>query len=366
MTSSRTATQSAKQSADQTAAKVTAKTAAGDFRRISAFLDAQAAEAGAARNTLLAYGRDLRDFAEWLARHEQSFGTVAREEIEDYLAFCDAQGLSRATRARRLSAIRQLTRFAQSEGWREDDPAVRISGPGRAKRLPRTVDRAEIEAMLDAAAHVGRGEVERARNLALFEILYATGMRVSELVTLPVAACRGNPELLLIRGKGGKERMVPLSPPARRALVAWLALRDEAGSDTVLGKLVHGKSARWLFPAASAEGHMTRQAFHQLIGHIAVMAGIDPTRVSPHVIRHAFATHLLEGGADLRAIQTLLGHADLGTTEIYTHVMDHRMRDLVLNHHPLAQMGDPLEGAAPKQDRTQTHTAEPKTGPNQD
>lgn len=307
-----------------------------DLRMISTFLDAQAAEVGAAKNTLLAYGRDLRDFADWMGTKGLAIKAVTREGIEDYLSFCDAQGLSRATRARRLSAIRQLMRFAQDEGWRDDDPAVRISGPGRAQRLPRTLTRAEVDAMLAAVPEIGRGELERCRNLALFELLYATGMRVSELVGLPVAACRGNPELLLIRGKGGKERMVPLSGPARRALTAWVTLRDGADAKSPLGKLVAGKGAKWLFPATSAEGHMTRQAFYLLIGQIAVMAGIDPSRVSPHVIRHAFATHLLEGGADLRAIQTLLGHADLGTTEIYTHVLDARMRDLVLKHHPLA------------------------------
>lgn len=312
------------------------KLLAGDLRRISAFLDAQAAEAGAARNTLLGYGRDLRDFAEWMGA-DVSLLSISREGIEDYLLFCDAQGLSRATRARRLSSIRQIMRFAQSESWREDDPAVRISGPGRAQRLPRTLSRSEVQAMLEAIPHIGRGTLDRSRNLALFEMLYATGMRVSELVSLPVASCRGNPELLLIRGKGDKERMVPLSGPARLALSAWLHLRDNPPQGSALARLVAGKGAKWLFPAASAEGHMTRQAFHALTGQIAAAAGIDPARVSPHVIRHAFATHLLEGGADLRAIQTLLGHADLGTTEIYTHVLDGRMRDLVLNHHPLAQ-----------------------------
>ncbi|SIQ49013.1 integrase/recombinase XerD [Paracoccus thiocyanatus] len=308
----------------------------GDPGRISAFLDAQAAEAGAARNTLLAYGRDLRDFADWLAARGDSLMTVPREGVEDYLSHCDAQGLSRATRARRLSAIRQWTRFALDEGWRDDDPACRISGPGRTQRLPKVLDRAEVQAMLDALPRLGRNETERARNLALVELIYATGMRVSELVSLPVGACRGDPALLLIRGKGGKERMVPLSDPARRALAAWLKRRDNAPAESPLGRLVAGKGARWLFPAPSREGHMTRQAMNALLGQLALAAGIDPARVSPHVIRHAFATHLLEGGADLRAIQTLLGHADLGTTEIYTHVMDTRMRDLVLNHHPLA------------------------------
>lgn len=307
-----------------------------DNDRISAFLDAQAAESGAARNTLLAYGRDLADLTRWLDAAGESLTSMSRELIEDYLGHCDDQGLSRATRARRLSSIRQFTRFALDEGWREDDPAGRIAGPGRVRRLPKTLDRAEVQAMLDALPRLGRTEVERGRNLVLVELIYATGMRVSELVSLPVSACRGDPALLLIRGKGGKERMVPLNAPARQALAAWLRLRDHAPADSALGRLVAGRGGRWLFPAASREGHMTRQAMNVLLGQLAMAAGIDPARVSPHVIRHAFATHLLEGGADLRAIQTLLGHSDLGTTEIYTHVMDSRMRDLVLNHHPLA------------------------------
>lgn len=317
---------------------------ASSLRRISAFLDAQAAEAGAARNTLLAYGRDLRDFADWLGRRGDDLDRATRDAIEDYLTHCDAQGLSRATRARRLSAIRQLMRFAQSEGWRADDPAARIAGPGRAQRLPRTLDRAEVEAMFTALPRLGRNAPERCRNLALFELLYATGMRVSELVTLPVASCRGNPEVLLIRGKGDKERLVPLNDPARRALAAWLRLRDGAPSDSALGRLIAGNGAAWLFPAHGKAGHITRQSFHRLTEALAATAGIDPSRVSPHVIRHAFATHLLEGGADLRAIQTLLGHADLATTEIYTHVLDERMRNLVLTRHPLADARrDPQE-----------------------
>lgn len=309
----------------------------GDGTAISAFLDAQAAEAGAARNTLLAYGRDLRDLSEWLARRDLSLAGLSREIVEDYLAFCDAQGLSRATRARRLSSIRQFTRFALEEGWREDDPAIRISGPGRPRRLPKTLDQAEIEAMLAAAPGIGRKPSDRVRNLCLIELLYATGMRVSELVALPVAACRGDPAVLLIRGKGGKERLVPLTPPARQALTDWLQLRDNPPEGSPLARLIAGRGARWLFPAPGAAGHMPRQSFGRLLNDIAVAAGVDPSRVTPHVIRHAFATHLLEGGADLRSIQTLLGHADLGTTEIYTHVLDERMRDLVLNHHPLAR-----------------------------
>ncbi len=313
---------------------------AADHHAILAFLDAQAAEAGAAQNTLLAYGRDLRDLSDWLSGRGRSLADLTREMIEDYLTHCDAQGLSRATRARRLSSIRQFTRFALEEGWREDDPAIRIAGPGRVKRLPRTLSRNEVEAMLEAAPRTGRNAPEQIRNRCLIELLYATGMRVSELVGLPVAACRGNPQLLLIRGKGGKERMVPLTDPARQALQDWLRCRDQAEPDSALGRLVAGGAGRWLFPAPGAVGHMPRQSIGRLLNQIALAAGIDPARVTPHVIRHAFATHLLEGGADLRAIQTLLGHADLGTTEIYTHVLDQRMHELVLNHHPLARPGE--------------------------
>lgn len=308
-----------------------------DHRAISDFLDAQAAEAGAARNTLLAYGRDLRNLSDWLAGRRLALADLTRERVEDYLAHCDAEGLSRATRARRLSSIRQFTRFALEEGWREDDPAIRITGPGRAQRLPKTLSRDEVEAILAAAPTLGRSTAEQARNLCLIELLYATGMRVSELVALPVATCRGDPAVLLIRGKGGKERMVPLTPPARDALSGWLEFRDNAPKDSPLARLVAGKGARWLFPAPGAAGHLPRQSFGRLLKDMAASAGLDPSRVTPHVIRHAFATHLLEGGADLRSIQTLLGHADLGTTEIYTHVLEQRMRDLVLNHHPLAR-----------------------------
>lgn len=306
--------------------------------RIAAFLDAQAAEAGAARNTILAYGRDLRDFAEWMGPRGLALETVTRDDITAYLAHCDAEGLSRATRARRLSSIRQLTRFALEEGWREDDPAIRITGPGKTQRLPKVLSQPEVTALLDAVPQTGRTEADRTRNRCLIELLYATGMRVSELVSVPVAATRGDPQLLLIRGKGGRERMVPLSGPARRALQDWLAIRDHAPKDSPLGRLVAGKGARFLFPAGSAAGHMPRKGMNDLIRDLSLAAGIDPARVTPHVIRHAFATHLLEGGADLRAIQTLLGHADLSTTEIYTHVLDQRMRDLVLNHHPLARV----------------------------
>ena len=307
---------------------------AQDFATISAFLDAMAAENGAARNTLLAYGRDLRDAAEWCARRGGALVTASTAEVTAYLAGLEADGMARATRARRLSSLKQFFRHCHDEGLRADNPVLRLSGPGRAQRLPGTLSEAEVAALLDAARSHGTTEPMRARNACLFEILYATGLRVSELVALPHAALRGAPEMLMVRGKGGKDRLVPLSDPARLAAAVWLTHRDRAEA------LARGKGeapSRYLFPARGKLGHMTREHFFGLVKSIAARAGLDPVRVSPHVLRHAFATHLLAGGADLRVIQTLLGHADLGATEIYTHVLDERLRDLVMAHHPLAR-----------------------------
>ncbi len=301
---------------------------------ISAFLAATAAELDSARNTRLAYGRDLKDFAAWLARRRDSFATADRAAVESYLISCEADGLSKATRARRLSSIRQLYRFAHEEGWRTDNPALRITGPGAGKSLPKTLTVSEVSRLLDAARTKGRSEAERLRNRALMELLYATGLRVSELVGLPVAAVRGDPAMILVRGKGGKERMVPLSSPARAALQDWLKSRD--ATDEAARKLGHPAS-KHLFPGPGADGHLTRQHFHLMLKDIAVLAGISPASVTPHTLRHAFATHLLAGGADLRVIQMLLGHADLATTEIYTHVLDEHLKTLVLDHHPLSR-----------------------------
>jgi integrase/recombinase XerD len=303
-----------------------------DGRWISAFLEAQAAELGAAQNTLLAYGRDLKDVSAWLGARGRDFTNAARADVEAYLVHCDAQGLSRATRARRLSAIKQLYRFAFDEGWREDNPAIQIRGPGRDKRLPKTLTTEEVDRLLTAARDHGRTATERTRNTCLVELLYATGMRVTELVSLPVSAVRGDPRMLLIRGKGDKERMVPLSTPARAAMTDWLAVRDaEEEAARIRGK----PASRFLFPSRGKLGHLTRNRFYLLIKEIAVAGGVSPDKVTPHTLRHAFATHLLAGGADLRAIQTLLGHADLATTEIYTHVLDARLKELVEDHHPL-------------------------------
>ena len=305
-------------------------------RWISTFLDARAAELGTSRNTQLAYGRDLVDFADWLGRRGLDFARAGREAVEDYLVHCDAQGLSKATRARRLSSIRQLYRFAFEEGWRADNPALRLTGPGRAQSLPKTLTEAEVTRLIEAARVRGRNPADRLRDTALFELLYATGLRVSELVGLPVAAVRGDPRMILVKGKGDKERMVPLSSPARAALAAWLAHRD---AEDEAGRKAGKAPSRHLFPGEGREGHLTRQYFHSLVKDVAVLAGLSPSRVTPHVLRHAFATHLLAHGADLRVIQTLLGHADVATTEIYTHVLDDHLKDLVLTKHPLARKG---------------------------
>ncbi len=300
---------------------------------VSGFLDAAAAEADAARNTQLAYGRDLMDFAAHLRAKGADFATADRAQVEGYLIALEAAGLSKATRARRLSSIRPLMRFAVEEGWRADNPALRIKGPGVEQRLPQALDVDQVDRLLEAARDKGRALADQQRNRALLELLYATGMRVSELVELPVAAVRGAPRMILVRGKGGKERMVPLSPPAREALADWLVTRDKIdAADVAEGK----PASKYLFPSRGAGGHLTRHHFYVLIKEIAVLAGISPASVTPHKLRHAFATHLLAGGADLRVIQTLLGHADIATTEIYTHVLEDHLKALVLEHHPLA------------------------------
>ena len=303
----------------------------GMMHWIQSFLEAQAAELDAATNTQLAYARDLKDFADWLDRRKTHFIDADRTNVENYLISCEAEGLAVSTRARRLSAIKQLYRFAFEEGWRSDNPAVQIKGPGKPKRLPKTLSVEDVDRLLHAARTHGR---DTARNTCLMELLYATGMRVTELVSLPIAAARGNPQMLLVRGKGGKERMVPLSAAALNAISDWLDVRDTAED---LAKRKGIPASKFLFPSRSKDGHLTRHRFFALIKELAVAAGISPESVTPHTIRHAFATHLLAGGADLRAIQTMLGHADLATTEIYTHVLDDRLKDLVLTHHPLSK-----------------------------
>ena len=293
------------------------------------FLEALQAEQDAAQNTLMAYARDLQDFVGFLERKKQTPENACREDIEDYLVGLEAEGLAKSTRARRLSSIRQLFRFAFTEGWRDDDPAAQIRGPKRGKYLPNTLSEKDVDGLLDAARKLGKTPHDRLRNTCLMELLYATGLRVTELVSLPVSATRGDPRMILVRGKGGRERMVPLSPPARDALAEWLQARDAGLAEK------HAKST-FLFPSRGKSGHMTRVNFFLLVKSLADNAGLDPAGVSPHTLRHAFATHLLANGADLRSIQTLLGHADIATTEIYTHVLEERLKELVLSKHPLA------------------------------
>ncbi|WP_179379867.1 site-specific tyrosine recombinase XerD [Jannaschia marina] len=302
---------------------------------VDLFLEAQAAERGAALNSLQAYRRDLDAFRSHIEHRGGAIATATRGEIEGFLVACEAEGLAASTRARRLSAIRGLYRFAHEEGLRTDDPAIRITGPQKPKTLPKTLSQGDVDALLTAAEDMGRTEAERLRDTCLLQLLYATGMRVSELVALPVAAARGDPRMLLVRGKGGKERMVPLSPAARDALAVWLAHRDAAEAEARADR--GSAPSPQLFPSRGKSGHLTRIWFHGRIKSLAAFAGLDPDDVSPHVLRHAFATHLLAGGADLRAIQAMLGHADISTTEIYTHVLETRLKELVLTHHPLAE-----------------------------
>ncbi|PZQ47945.1 MAG: recombinase XerD [Rhodovulum sulfidophilum] len=310
------------------------------------FLEAIQAERDAARNTVLSYARDIEDFTAFLAARDESLATARRPEIEAYIVDLELRGMARATRARRLSAIRQLYRFAYLEGWRPDDPAAPVKGPKRVRALPRQLDEAAIDRLIEAAATHGKDAAQSRRDTCLLQLIYATGLRVSELVSLPVSAVRGDPRMILVRGKGGRERMVPLSPPARSATLAWLETRDAAEA----ARTAQGRRATspYLFPARGKLGHLGRETFFVRLKHLARLAGMDPAAVSPHALRHSFATHLLANGADLRVIQTLLGHASIATTEIYTHVLETRMVDLVLGHHPLAEQAEPPPEAEPE------------------
>ena len=279
-----------------------------------------AAERGAAARTIAAYRADLDDFAAFL-RGAAVEGADA-EALRRYLARLDDAGMAPRTAARRLSALRQFHQFLFAEGIRADDPTSALDSPRLGRPLPKVLAEEEVKSLIDAAA--AREEPERSRLLCLLELLYGAGLRVSELVALPLAAATRDARFLVVRGKGGKERLVPLSPPARAALAAWKEARGETRS-------------RYLFPSRGREGHLTRQRCFQLLKDLAVEARIDPRRLSPHVLRHAFATHLLDGGADLRSVQAMLGHADVATTQIYTHVQAGRLRALVETKHPLAR-----------------------------
>ena len=305
-----------------------------DLNDVALFLETKAAEAGAAENTLAAYARDLKHASFWCANRSETLRNLSRADIEAYLVDLSSEGLSSATRARRLSAIKQFFQFCVEEGWRKDNPSLQIRGGSKKKKLPKTLSLEEVDRLLDVAMHSGKNAAERLRDACLMQLLYATGMRVSELMALPVAATRGNPAMILVKGKGSKERLVPLSTPARDALAKWIVKRDQ--KDELSVKSGHASSA-YLFPSSGQLGHLTRHWFYGKIKFWATTAGIDPSKISPHTIRHAFASHLLANGADLRIIQTLLGHADVATTEIYTHVLDEKLQSLVEDHHPLAK-----------------------------
>ena len=300
-----------------------------DERSLDAFLDMLTAERGAARNTIDAYRRDLEHLAAFLSTRGRSLAAATPDDLKAYLASLASTGFTPRTAARRLSCLRQFYRHLFAEGRRTDDPTARLSSPRQGRPLPKVLSAAEVKALIDVAAEA-RGP-KGLRLQALIELLYATGLRVSELVALPEAAVARDPAVLVIEGKGGRERLVPLSEPARRAIANYRAVRPSF--------LPRGRESRWLFPSRGAGGHLTRQQVGLLLKELALAAGLDPTRLSPHVLRHAFASHLLEGGADLRVVQTMLGHADISTTQIYTHVAKARLKALVQTHHPLAGNG---------------------------
>ena len=293
---------------------------------LDAFLEMMAAERGASHHTIDAYRRDLADFESYLRQHGTTRREAQTEHIRGYLASLSAEGRLASTAARRLSAIRQYYRFLYLEGKRPDEPTTHIDAPRRGHRLPRLLSEAEIEALIAAAK--AQAPPEGVRLTALLELLYATGLRVSELAALPLSALAPDRTVLVVRGKGNKERMVPMGRAACEAVAAWLALRPAFATGPGRGK--------WLFPSRSRNGYLTRQRVAQLLKAVALEAGLDPARISPHVLRHAFASHLVAHGADLRAVQAMLGHADIATTQIYTHVQAERLAAVVEQHHPLA------------------------------
>ncbi|WP_336977396.1 tyrosine recombinase [Brevundimonas nasdae] len=295
--------------------------------QIEAFLEMMAVERDASPHTLSAYGRDLAD-AEMALSDAGGLMKADAEAVEAWFADLSRRGLSAATAARRRSSARQFYRFALAEGWRTDDPSRRLDAPKQGRSLPKVLSRDEIDALLAASA--ARDTAAGLRLIALVEMAYASGLRVSELLGLKVEAVRRDPAYLIVRGKGGKERLAPLNTAAREAIKAWLVVRNAK-------RKPEAPDSPWLFPSSGRTGHLTPRRFAQLLDEAAITAGIDPARVSPHVLRHAFATHLLEGGADLRVVQTLLGHVDIATTQIYTHVATDRLAQVVQQNHPLAR-----------------------------
>ena len=311
-----------------------ARARASDEALVELFLDMLAAERGAGKNTLDAYRNDLADLAAHLHAAGTTIAAAKTDDLRGFLSALAERGFKASSLARRLSALRQLYRFLYAEGKRSDDPAAVLEGPKRGRSLPKLLSIAEVDALL-ARARKEMEDVEvppakrlrAARLLCLLEVVYATGLRVSELVALPASAAKRDQRMLVVRGKGGKERLVPLNQAAKRAMVDYLKLLEDAG---------RGAGSKWLFPSFGETGHLTRQHFARELKTLGAICGITPARLSPHVLRHAFASHLLHNGADLRVVQTLLGHADISTTQIYTHVLEERLKALVRDLHPLA------------------------------
>lgn len=301
---------------------------------IELFLDMLAAERGASRNTLDAYRRDVADYAEFLAAQKRSIAAASTDDVRNYLAALAKRGMAANSSARKLSAIRQLHRFLYAEGKRGEDPAAVLEGPQRGRALPKVLSVEEVTRLFEAAHHAAQAKkmtpaerLRASRLVCLLEVLYASGLRVSELIGLPASAAHAEGDTITVRGKGNKERLVPLGAAARKAMREYLKLFSESK----LG------GTRWLFPSFGASGHVTRQHVARELKALASAAGIDHRKMSPHVLRHAFASHLLANGADLRVVQALLGHADVSTTQIYTHVLDERLKNMVRDLHPLAE-----------------------------
>jgi len=295
---------------------------------VDAFLEMMAVERAAARNTLTAYEKDLADAGGFLSGRGRDLADASAEDIEAYFQHLGARGASPATAARRRASVRGFYRFVLGEAWRADDPSRRVDAPKQGRPLPKVLSRGEIDAIIAAAS--ARDGASGLRLGCMIELIYASGLRISELLALPLAAVAREPAYLIVRGKGGKERLAPLNDAARRAIGAYLPARKSFFAKGLT-------ESPWLFPSRGAGGRLTARRFAQLLDEAATAAGVDRAKVSPHVLRHAFATHLLEGGADLRAVQTLLGHADIATTQIYTHVTSDRLTAVVEAAHPLSR-----------------------------
>lgn len=300
---------------------------------IEAFLEMMSAERGASDNTLAAYRRDLDDIRDVLQRDGHDLAAAPTSALRTYLSQAAALGYAASTQARKLSAMRQFFKFLYAEGLRGDDPSSTIDAPKKAPSLPKVLSEQDVGRLLDRAEDEARNDsgsvgcVAAIRMHALIEVLYATGLRVSELVSLPLNVATRDERYFLVRGKGGRDRMVPLSAKAKGAMKLWRDTRASIAAYT---------DSPWLFPATSQSGHLPRQVFARDLKALAARSGILSVRISPHVLRHAFASHLLQNGADLRSVQQLLGHADISTTQIYTHVLEERLVELVQDHHPLA------------------------------